>query len=553
MKFPHFPYTIDQEYQKPVAYFSMEFAIDQTLKIYSGGLGFLAGSHMRSAYELKQNMVGIGILWKYGYYDQTRKQRNEMDVLFQEKAYNFLEDTGVEVEVEINRNPVKIKAFYLKPETFSSAPILLLSTEHPRNDYLAHTITHRLYDDNLTTRIAQYIVLGIGGAKVLEALGHQVEIYHFNEAHALPAAFYLYEKLKDLEAVKERVVFTTHTPEQAGNEVNQVGLLHRMGFFNHLPMEVVRKLDGYSQDTFNHTLAALRISKKANAVSRKHAEVSRAMWAEYDNVCGIDAITNAQNKKYWMDPILEQALANGDDEQLIQRKKALKRQLFDVVADQTGKLFDPDALTLVWARRFAGYKRADLITKNYERFHELLKNKDHPVQIIWAGKPYPMDYDSINIFNRLIELSKSYDRCAVLTGYELWLSKTLKTGSDIWLNNPRIPQEASGTSGMTAAMNGTVNLSTNDGWMIEFGRNEENAFVTREAATNLPPLQQDAIDRENLLNALQNEIIPIYYSDPGRWLQVMKRSMQDVNPAFDSNRMADEYYRKLYNYQEVLI
>ena len=244
MNFKH-PYKINDDYKKPVAYFSMEFAIDQALKIYSGGLGFLAGSHMRSAYDLNQNVIGIGMLWKFGYYDQMRKENNELEVLFQVKHYNFLEDTGLVLEVPVHGHNVKVKVFYLDPKVFNTAPIFLLSTDHPDNDYLSQTITHRLYDNNLATRIAQYIVLGIGGAKLIDALDHKIDLYHFNEAHALPAAFHLYERYRDLQKLKEHIVFTTHTPVKAGNEVNEMKLLNDMGFFANMEADEVENLIGF--------------------------------------------------------------------------------------------------------------------------------------------------------------------------------------------------------------------------------------------------------------------------------------------------------------------
>ena len=189
-------YEFDPKYSKSVAYFSMEFAIDQALKTYSGGLGFLAGSHMRSAYDLKQNVIGISILWKYGYYDQIRKGDQSMDVLFQEKIYRFLDDTNIKFSITINNHPVVVKAYFLKPETFGTVPIFFLSTDVPENDYLAQSTTHKLYDSDPAAKIAQTILLGVGGAKLLDELKADIEIYHLNEAHALSAAFYLYKKFK---------------------------------------------------------------------------------------------------------------------------------------------------------------------------------------------------------------------------------------------------------------------------------------------------------------------------------------------------------------------
>ena len=546
MTFKH-PYKIAKNYKKSVAYFSMEFAIDQALKIYSGGLGFLAGSHMRSAYDLKQNLVGIGILWKYGYYHQVRKANNEMDVLYREKSYNFLEDTGIVLQVNVNRHPVNVKVFYLPPDVFGSAPVFLLSTDHPENDYLAQTITHNLYADNLATRIAQYIVLGIGGAMLLDQLDHKVEIFHFNEAHALPAAFYMLDKEKSIEKVREKVVFTTHTPVEAGNEKNDMALLDKMGYFHNTPAAEVEKIAGLDNGLFNHTLASLRMAKKANAVSQKHKDVARKMWDKYTGITKIEGITNAQNQKYWTDPELKKAFEKGKQKSYLNRKRELKKALFEEVADQTGKILDPEKLTIVWARRFADYKRADLISRDMERFTKLLNNDKYPIQFIWAGKPYPYDHGAVNTFNHLVHLTKPLKNAAILTGYELRLSALMKKGCDLWLNNPRIPKEASGTSGMTAAMNGAVNFSTYDGWIIEFAEHGKNSFVIPPVDLALPVEEQDNRDLNNLFDILEKEIIPTYYENQSKWLGIVWQGWKDVNKFFAASRMADEYYKRLYN------
>ncbi len=546
-QFQH-PYTINPKYSKSVAYFSLEFAIDQSLKIYSGGLGFLAGSHMRSAYDLKQNLIGIGILWKNGYYDQYKKEDRSMGVLFREKKYHFLQDTGIEFTITINHHEVWVKAYFLPPETFGSAPMFFLSTDVDKNDFLARSTTSRLYDSDPNAKIAQSMVLGIGGAKLLERLGHEPDVYHLNEAHGLSAVFEMYQKYPNVKELKEKFVFTTHTPEEAGNEKHDINLLQQMSFFNGMSLDQVREITGIQEDVFNHSLAALRLSRKANGVSKLHGEVSRGMWQGYEDIAEIDHVTNAQNKKYRADKWLENAHQKGDRKYLIQRKRRLKEKLFEIVADQTGKLFDPDVLTIVWARRFAEYKRADLITRDIEKFQKLMERQKRPVQIIFAGKPYPQDYGAIHTFNSLTFLSKKYANMAVLVGYELTLSKEVKKGSDVWLNNPRVTREASGTSGMTAAMNGSINFSTNDGWVREFkDRNKEQvAFVLPVVDHTLPHFEQDELDLQNLYKMLENEIIPLYYDTPKKWWDMVETSMEKVVPFFDSDRMADEYYTKIY-------
>jgi glycogen phosphorylase len=536
------PYAYDAAFKKSVAYFSMEFAIDQSLKTYSGGLGFLAGSHVRSAHDLKQNMVGIGMLWKYGYYDQDRKKDNSLDVQFREKMYHFLQDTGKRFQITIKNQAVWVGAYYLDPKVFGTIPMFFLTTDVDGNDEWARTITYRLYDADPTLKVAQCMVLGIGGAKFLDELNYTPDVYHFNEAHALSAAFYLYKKWGNVEILRKHVVFTTHTPEEAGNEKHDIHFLDTLCFFAGCSMSEVRDITGINDDVFNHSLAALRLCYNANGVSKLHGEVSRQMWGNYADVAKITHVTNAQHKGYWADKDLEAARVAEDVEALTTRKKQLKQTLFDVVADQAGKIFDPNVLTIVWARRFAGYKRPDLLARHRERFDRLMTNTKYPVQFIWGGKPYPFDQGAIDTFNELYYLSHLYPNMAVVTGHELSLSKKLKCGSDIWLNNPVVTREASGTSGMTAAMNASINLSTYDGWVCEFAKHGHNSFVVPVAAEAF----KDVEDIHNLYNVLENEILPLYYERPDQWQQLLLRSMTEVGQFFDSNRMAAEYYERVY-------
>lgn len=541
-----FGYEPDQQYSTAVAYFSMEFAVHQALKIYSGGLGFLAGSHLRSAYEAKQNLLGIGILWKYGYYDQLRDKDALMKPSYTEKQYAYLQDTGIIFTVPVHDSPVHVRAYLLKPETFGTAPLFLLSTDVPENDYLSRTITHRLYDPHETTRIAQSIVLGTGGAMLLDILSLTPQVYHMNEGHSVSLNFYLYAKHKSLEEVRKRVVFTTHTPEMAGNEEHKYSLLKEMSFFYHLQEHEVKSILGMDGDQFSYTLAALKFARKANGVSKLHGQVARDMWNHNPGICEITSITNAQNRKYWEDPVIGKAIAAKKDKEIAQRKKEMKAELFKVVADQCGKLFDPNVITIVWARRFAGYKRADLVMQDWNRFLSLIDNAQLPVQFIWAGKPYPEDFGAIGLFNQIISRALPLKNCAVLTGYELELSALLKKGSDVWLNNPRMYREASGTSGMTAAMNGSINLSLPDGWVPEFAQDKVNSFLIQPAPDGLPEHEQDRLENISLLETLEQTVLPMYYQQPDKWLAMVKKAATDVVPAFEAGRMAAEYYTKMY-------
>ena len=524
----------------------MEIAVDQALKTYSGGLGYLAGSHMRSAYDLQQNTIGITILWKRGYYTQSWATNRDMRVDYIDHYYSFLQNTGISFPVNVHGHDIHVKVLLLPPETFCTAPIFFLSTDTHHNDFLSRTTTLRLYDANTAAKIAQSIILGIGGAKLIEILGAKVDVYHMNEGHALPLAFHLYSKCHSVDEVRKHLVFTTHTPEMAGNEEHDLTLLDEMSFFGGLHLDEVKRISHITGDSLNYTLTALRLSRKANGVSQMHGKVANQMWQGNEEICPIIAITNAQNKKYWVDKQLDEAAQRNDNEALVRRKKELKTELFKVVADQSGKLFDPNVLTIVWARRFAGYQRAGFLLNDLEHFLHFVTRQDHPVQVIWAGKPYPEDTDGVNTFNYIQAKTEEIPHCAVLVGYELGLSALLKKGADVWLNNPRITREASGTSGMTAAMNGAINFSVPDGWVPEFARHGENGFYLPPADATWDLDKQDYEDHKNLTNILENEVVPTYYDRPDKWVEIMKTAMRDVYPAFDSDRMVREYYEKLY-------
>ncbi len=332
----------------------------------------------------------------------------------------------------------------------------------------------------------------------------------------------------------------------AGNEEHSYRILQDMSFFYHLQDHEVKHLLNINGDHLNYTLASLLFARKANGVSKLHGEVAREMWENNPGICDIISITNAQNKNYWTDVAFEKALSADDDTALVLRKKEMKSLLFKLVKDQCGKIFDPEVLTIVWARRFAAYKRADLLMRDWERFLNLVDHAEFPVQVIWAGKPYPEDAGAIHMFNKLISKTKALKNCAVLTGYELGLSACLKKGSDVWLNNPRMYREASGTSGMTAAMNGSINLSIPDGWVPEFAADMENCFLIDPAADELTEQEKDDREAASLLDKLEKTIIPLYYTESGKMAWHCKKCGSGVVPQFDSARMVAEYEQQLY-------
>ena len=524
-----------------VAYLSMEIAMDQSLCTYSGGLGFLAGSHMQSAGYLQMPMVGVTMLWSYGYYDQRIDHEGNVEVAYIRKHYDFLTDLNVEVEIDTFGEKVKVKAYRVEPSLFGTCPVYLLTTDIEGNSEWARKISHRLYDGDEKIRIAQETVLGIGGVRVLQACGLDFDVIHMNEGHALPAAFELLRQYNgDLNAVKQKTVFTTHTPVAAGNEVHWVDTLMEGGFFAGCSRERAIELGG---ENFSLTVAALRMSRIANAVSQLHGLVANKMWEWVEGRCPIRAITNAVNLHYWQDERMKNAKTFDD---LLDAKFEMKQELFKYIADTAGKRFDPNVLTITWARRFADYKRAWLIFMDKERITKLLN--ENKVQLIFAGKFHPDDVMGREMFNKILNMSHDLKNVVVLPGYELELSGRLKRGSDIWFNTPLRPLEASGTSGMSANMNGALHFSIYDGWTVE------GTFPGINGYTVEYPGLDDEIsweerhwkDHDCIMNILENQIIPTYYHNKLEWARLMRQAIRTSEAYFNSDRMVIEYYNRIY-------
>lgn len=524
-----------------VAYFSMEIAMDQSLSTYSGGLGFLAGSHMQSAGYLQLPMVGITMLWSYGYYDQRVDHNGEVEIAYIRKYYDFLTDLDVYTEIDVFGEKVKVKAYRVEPELFETCPVYLLTTDIEENSEWARSISHRLYDGDEKIRIAQETILGIGGIRILQQIGYEFDVVHMNEGHALPAAFELLRQFNgDLERVKQKTVFTTHTPVAAGNEVHWIDTLIEGGFFAGCPRDRVIALGG---ENFSLTVAALRMSRIANAVSQLHGLVANKMWEWVDGRCPIRAITNAVNLHYWQDNRIANSKNHKD---LLKAKRDMKVELFKYIADTAGKRFDPDVLTITWARRFADYKRAWLILMDKSRLNKLLDaNK---IQIIFAGKFHPSDVMGREMFNKILHRSHTLKNVVVLPGYELELSAKLKKGSDIWLNTPLRPFEASGTSGMSANMNGALHLSIYDGWTVEGTFNRVNGYTVEYPGLDdeIPWEERHWKDHDYIMNIIENEIIPTYYENKEEWARLMRQAVRTSEAYFNSDRMVIEYYSRLY-------
>lgn len=528
-----------------VAYFCMEYGLSDRLKTYAGGLGILAGDYLRGAKDHGYPIVGIGIKWKQGYTNQRIDGEGKPYDAYHNYEYDFLQDTGITVPVTVRGQAVDCKVWLC--ENFGTVPLYLLDTDIPGNN--DPWITGQLYGWFGEERVAQEIVLGVGGIRALRALGIRPEVYHFNEGHALFAGFELMrEKMEEgkmdfeeaWKASREEIVFTTHTPVIQGNESHPIERIRYMGADLGLTKTQLRKLGG---DPFNMTVGALRLSRHSNAVAQLHGQTAQKMWAHVKNRSEIVPITNAIHLPTWVDPHMLKAAEKGEG--LWEAHTANKRALLDFIADRTGQQLAADKLLIGFSRRAAPYKRADLIFTRPEVIGPLLE--DQTVQIVFSGKAHPLDDNGKAIVERLVAMARKYPRSvAFIEDYDMATGAALTRGADIWLNNPRRPMEASGTSGMKAAMNGVLNCSILDGWWPEACRHGENGWQFGDAFESKDPEKQDAHDLEALYDVLLNEVIPTYYQNKEKWVGMMRNSIQDTREYFAVKRMLEEYYELLY-------
>jgi glycogen phosphorylase len=527
-----------------VAYFCMEYGLDSDFKMYAGGLGILAGDYMKGAKDNNMPIIGLGIKWKQGYTDQYVNKEGTTIDCYENHIYDFLEDTGIKVSVKIRQRDVFCKVW--KVEKFGNAAIYLLDTDIPENEDA--WITGQLYGWFGEERIAQEIVLGIGGVRALRKLGIHVDVYHFNEGHAVLAALELIRERMDkgvcfqdaLAATRKEVVFTTHTPIKQGNEEHYLSRLEYMGAFNGLTMEQMVYIGGAP---FNMTVAALRTCKKSNAVAQLHAETANKMWAHVDYPAPIIGITNSIHIPTWVD---DRMLKNVDDTEVLwQSHTENKKALIEFVKERTGTELDADVLLIGFSRRAAPYKRSNFIFSDEKIIRPLLEQKK--LQIIFSGKAHPLDDNGKLIVSNLVKMSKEYPNAVVfLENYDMTIGKMLTRGSDIWLNNPRRPLEASGTSGMKAAMNGVLNFSVLDGWWPEVCQHGVNGWQIGNGFESDDVEKLDKNDIKSLYETLINEILPTYYENQEKWKEMMQQSIKTTSYQFSMERMLKEYFELLY-------
>jgi starch phosphorylase len=599
-----------------IAYFSAEFALHQSLPIYAGGLGVLAGDHCKEASDLGVPLIGVGFMYPQGYFHQHVSAEG-----WQEESYERTNwaDAPIEAAMTPDGKPC-VTAVPLGDRTVLLAvwqvrmgrvTLYLLDTDLGENAPWDRELSARLYGGDRETRVQQEIILGVGGVRALKALGVEPAVFHLNEGHA---AFVVLQRIHDLVAhgstfdaalaeIQRTTVFTTHTPVPAGHDAFPFSMVekHLAGCWGPLgpQREAFLALGSYDNGggtQFNMTALALRSAGVVNAVSQLHGDVTRSMWGPMwpgvdEAERPVTSVTNGVHVPTWIapeladlfsmhlgadwvdrhdDPSLWSGIAAISDDELWAVRQALRRYLFTFIRERArqrwtvgrvgtprvvaaGTLLEPDTLTIGFARRFAGYKRPELIFHNPERLARIVNAADRPVQIVFAGKSHPADdigkHHLQRVYRRALDPMFG-GRVAFVDDYDLHVAHFLAQGCDVWLNNPRKPLEASGTSGMKAAMNGVPHLSIGDGWWAE-GFNGSNGWLIEGGAPQHDHDAVDAADAESLYRILEEAIVPAFYERdasgiPHRWLATVRQAIQSVAPRFSARRMVKEYVERMY-------
>jgi starch phosphorylase len=604
--------------ETPVAYFCAEYGIHSSLPLYSGGLGILAGDHLKSASDLNVPLVAVGLFYRFGYFRQRLNTEG-----YQEESYreSFAAELPIEEVKDEDGNPLQVEVAMRGRNVRASVwlvrvgrtQLYLLDTNVPENAEVDRLVTGHLYGGTRETRLVQEMMLGIGGVRLLRKLKINPSVLHMNEGHS---AFLSLELIREMieqqgltfaEAavrVRERCVFTTHTPVAAGHDEFGVDLI-KAGFERWYETALGLSLEqflalghenGGTDQAFGLTPLALRMSRTTNGVSRKHGEVSRQLWNKLwperraEDV-PITSITNGVHPPTWVAPPLQTLFQKvfGDewlemarhgsawavgvekvsDQDLWQAHQLLKQRLVAFIRDRVFEtrlargdsddyieaartMFDPAVLTIGFARRIAGYKRWDLLLSDPDRLARIINDAERPVQFVFAGKAHPQDQGAKLVLQKLMQwqLDQSVrQRIAFIEDYDQEIARHLVQGVDVWMNVPRRPYEASGTSGEKAAMNGVLNFSVLDGWWLE-GFDGQNGFAISDVA-ELTDEAADVQDAAAMYRVLEEELLPRFYGRddenlPRQWLAMMKRSIQTLVPAFNSDRMVAEYAERIY-------
>lgn len=614
--------TGDSQSAIEIAYFCAEYGVHNSLPNYSGGLGILAGDHLKSASDLNLPLTAIGLLYRYGYFRQKFRhdgwqQESYNDVFASDLSLTPVFDEGgnrITVSVHIRSREVVAQAWHAAVGRIS---LYLLDTNVAQNSEVDRLITGHLYGGDTETRIVQEKILGIGGVRLLRKLGTSLSVYHLNEGHA---AFSTLELAREhleanpdddfpdaVEAVRRQCVFTTHTPVAAGNdmfapqqlvECFSSEYIAALKISNEEFLALGRANLADDAEFFGMTPLAIRMCRSANGVSEKHGEVSRDLWLKMfpglDDAAEvpITSVTNGVHAPTWVAPVIQDLYDRNiganwhevvrdmgawatavnllPDAEVWSAHLKLKNLLIAFIRERTrsketgerdtinerhntAKLFSPEVLTIGFARRVAAYKRWDLLFSDLPRLLKMVDDGERPVQFVFAGKAHPQDRTAKTILQELMSINhdSSWQKRAVfIEDYDQEVARYLVQGVDVWMNVPRRPMEASGTSGMKAAMNGALNFSVLDGWWVE-GYNRENGFSIGDLEVGLTEDEMDTADAEALYATLENEIIPTYYSKdvsglPADWVRRMKNSIATLTPHFSSDRMVLDYVKNIY-------
>jgi len=600
---------------KTIAYFSMEFGLHESLPTYAGGLGVLSGDHCKTASDLGLPFVGVGFLYPQGYFRQRITEDGWQEAYYENLDLSQVPVLPVKasgnkdllVQVALPDRTVNARIWKIQ---VGRVPLFLMDTDLPQNSTGDRELTMRLYQSDPDARISQEIVLGIGGVRVLRTLGIQPSVWHMNEGHS---AFLGLERLSEsvgshqpfesaLREVQTSTIFTTHTPVPAGIDVFPQWLVDRYfgDYWGKLGLDRDKFMDlgrpDQQSQSFNMGVLAIRMSGQRNAVSELHRDVSRKMWSflwpdrAQDDI-PIESVTNGIHTLTWIgnrvkrlydeflgpdwvehidDPAIWDKVVDIPDEALWSVRKHLKRMLMSFIRERTrqrwivgnyhpvqavagGVMLDPAALTIGFARRFATYKRANLLMRDVERLKALVNVPDRPVQFVFAGKAHPADDPAKHLVQdvyRTLKRAEFAGRIAFIEDYDINVGRHMVQGVDVWLNNPRRPNEASGTSGQKAAANGVLNFSVLDGWWRE-GYNGKNGWAIGEDGEYANADEQDEADAESLYEILENEIVPLFYNRdenfvPRAWLQRVKESIRTLAPMFSTFRMVKEYSTEMY-------
>jgi starch phosphorylase len=581
-----------------IGYFSLEFGLAECLPIYSGGLGILAGDHLKSASDLGIPLVGVGLLYRNGFGRQRIDADGRQYEVYPENRSEDLpiqrvvdgEGGGLMVEAPIGDRTVRAAVWRVE---VGRVPLFLLDTDLEANPADLRGITDRLYVPEPDRRLRQEIVLGIGGVRALRAMGVEATVFHMNEGHGFLVAM---ERIRELRRRRQMtleearlvaragILFTTHTPVAAGSDYFDAALVHELlgpylaevGIPFERFMDLGRKLAGDPREPLCTTFVGLRMADNSVGVSRLHGSVSRRLWKDAwpglpEEQVPIGSVTNGVHMPSWVAPeiaaLLREHVAEEwwdleetdprwdgidhvSDERLWRVHCSLKRRLLAFIEETSGDHLDPDALTIGFSRRFAPYKRANLLLYDPGRLSRLLNHPERPVQIVYSGKAHPADNPGKEILRQVVGLARSEARVAFLPDYDIDAARHLVQGADVWLNNPRRFLEASGTSGMKAGANGVLNCSVLDGWWDE-GYSPEIGWAIPSGATLDRPASDDPGEAEGLYRVLEREVVPLYYrrdagGRPARWLAMMRASIRQVATEFSGRRMVLDYFWEAY-------